>query len=167
MHANELAAELSVATLISCGTKSYYVCVTPVQKYLLSFNKVPVCLREIVGNLREWHLQKLGCLPEDVLGRRKRAMAPSVEKYKNKLYDLTEDTLGFEEVDRINFSSRKSTRAEMNGILGGDEQVIVEEDDNGVSRVTVSRCILRWRDVRFKSSLQWIWKTWGTVRSRC
>ena len=36
-HANELAAELSVATLISCGTKSYYVCVTPVQKYLLSF----------------------------------------------------------------------------------------------------------------------------------
>ena len=38
-HANELAAELSVATLISCGPKSYYVCVTASQKYLLSFNR--------------------------------------------------------------------------------------------------------------------------------
>ena len=109
------------------------------QKYLLSFNKVPVCLKEIVGNFREWHLQKIGCMPEDFLGRMQRAMEPSVEKHENKLYDLTEDTLGFEEVDRIHFSSRKSTRAETNDILGGDEQVIVEEDDHGVSIVTVSR----------------------------
>ena len=130
---------MSVATLISCGTKQYSVCVTPMQKYLLSFNKVPVCLRETVGNFLDWHLQKLGCLPEDFLGRRKRAMEPSVEKHENKLYHLEEDTVGFEEADRVNFSSRKSTRAEMNDLLGGDEQVIIEEDDHGVSGVTVSR----------------------------
>ena len=84
-------------------------------------------------------MQKLGCLPEEFLRRRKKAIEPSVEKHENMLYDLPEDISSDEEVEKLNFSSRKSTRAEMNDILGGDEEVIVEEDDHGVSGVTVSR----------------------------